>query len=133
MVRPVLGCTRLPSCFVARTVTAVSSWVSRTAASSADSPGSTAPDGNCQDRSPSATLRRTIRTLPSSTMMAAEIAGRLLSVVWLIVFLQGAQDGREDPLPREEPGDVAFGRPQSARVLDDVAVFDSAGEVVTEE
>ena len=47
----------------------------RTAASSALSTGPILPAGNCQDRLPSATRRRTSRTRPSWTMTAAAISG----------------------------------------------------------
>lgn len=79
MARPVCGWIRSPSSATACTVRPVSSPVSRTAASSADSPGSIAPAGNCHISSPSGMRRRTISTRPSYTMIAALMPG--LSVV----------------------------------------------------
>src|SRR6266511_2202611 len=76
MVRPVSGWTRAPSRRTARTVRPVSSPASCTAASSADSPGSTFPAGSCQTNGPSAIRRRTSNSRPSTTMTAAATGTR---------------------------------------------------------
>lgn len=55
----------------------------------------------------------------------------MVAVERTLVPLKPRQVGRS--VASEEPGHVAFGRPQDARVLDDVSVLDSAGEVVAEQ